>query len=83
MSVKLRLARAGAKKRPFYRIVATDTRSARDGRFIEEVGVYDPRRSPPLIKLDAARVERWIQSGAVPSPTVATLISRTAREATG
>lgn len=83
MSVKLRLARAGAKKKPFYRVVATDTRSARDGRFIEEVGVYDPRRIPPLIKLDAARVQRWIQSGAVPSPTVATLISRAAEETSG
>lgn len=81
MAVMLRLARAGAKKKPFYRVVATDKRSARDGRFIEEVGVYDPRRSPPLIKLDTARVQHWIAAGALPSPTVVTLISK-AGEAT-
>ena len=80
MSVKLRLARAGAKKKPFYRVVATQTTSPRDGRFIEEVGVYDPRRTPPFIRLDDQRVQRWLKSGAVPSPTVATLISRAAAE---
>jgi small subunit ribosomal protein S16 len=78
MSVKLRLARAGARKKPFYRVVATESRSPRDGRFIEEVGVYDPRRDPPLIRLDDERVKHWLSSGAVASPTVATLISRVA-----
>ena len=81
MSVKLRLARAGAKKKPYYRVVATESRSPRNGRFLEEVGVYDPRRTPPFIKLDGERVQRWLKSGAVPSPTVATLISRVAEAA--
>jgi len=80
MSVKLRLARAGAKKKPFYRVVAADSRSPRNGRFIEEVGLYDPRRDPPLIKFHDERVQKWLRSGATPSPTVATLISRAAGE---
>jgi ribosomal protein S16 len=58
MSVKIRLARAGAKKSAFYRIVATDTRSPRDGRFIEQLGVYDPTREPPEFRVDQARVDR-------------------------
>ena len=80
MSVKLRLARAGAKKRPFYRVVATDSRSPRNGRFIEEVGLYDPRRNPPFVKFHGERVQKWLRSGAIPTATVATLISSAARE---
>ena len=76
MAVTLRLARAGAKKAPFYRVVVTDTRNPRDGRFIEQVGVYDPTRTPVEIRLDHARIEHWIKNGATASDTVAGLIKR-------
>ena len=79
MAVTLRLTRAGGKKSPFYRVVAADTRSPRDGRFIEQVGVYDPLRSPAEVKLDTARVEHWLSVGAVPSQTVSELIHRSRR----
>lgn len=62
-------------------MVAADQRSPRDGRFIEEIGYYDPRPDPPVIKFDDERVQKWLRSGAIPSPTVATLISRAAGEA--
>jgi small subunit ribosomal protein S16 len=78
MAVTLRLTRGGGKKSPFYRIVAADRRSPRDGRFIEQLGVYDPLRSPPEIRMDSVRVEHWLSVGAVPSQTVNELI-RTAR----
>jgi small subunit ribosomal protein S16 len=74
MAVTLRLTRAGGKKLPFYRVVVADSRSPRDGRFIEQIGVYDPLRSPPEVKLDAARLEHWLKVGAVPSQTVGELI---------
>ena len=80
MSVKLRLSRYGAKKSPFYRIVATDTRRPRDGRFIELLGVYDPRRDPPEIRMDGPRVDHWLSVGATPSDTVWELIKRAKRE---
>jgi len=77
MSVKMRLARAGAKKAPFYRVVITDSRSPRDGRFIEHVGVYDPCRKPaPEIRLQMDRVDYWLSCGALPSETVGQLIAR-------
>ncbi len=76
MAVKLRLARAGAKKRPFYRIVAADARAPRDGRFIERVGVYDPTRDPSYVRLEADRVEYWLGVGAQPTRTVARLLRR-------
>jgi small subunit ribosomal protein S16 len=76
MAVTLRLTRAGGKKAPFYRVVAADSRSPRDGRFIEQVGIYDPLRSPAEVKLDKARVEHWLSVGAVPSQTVSELIQR-------
>ncbi len=79
MAVTLRLTRAGGKKAPFYRVVAADSRSPRDGRFIEQVGVYDPLRNPAEIKLDTARVEHWLSVGAVPSQTVSELIQRSRR----
>ena len=79
MSVKIRLARQGTKKKPFYRIVATDKRSARDGRFIEQLGYFDPRK--PDFKLDRARYDHWLQHGALPSDTMATLVKRSEREA--
>ena len=74
MSVRLRLARGGAKKRPFYRIVAADTRSPRDGRFLEKLGTYNPNTDPSTVKLDMPRVEYWLGTGAQPSETVARLI---------
>ncbi|MBR5872295.1 MAG: 30S ribosomal protein S16, partial [Oscillospiraceae bacterium] len=64
MSVKIRLRRMGAKKAPFYRIVVADSRYPRDGRFIEEVGYYDPTKEPSVIKVDKEKVEKWIASGA-------------------
>ena len=74
MSVKIRLRRMGAKKAPFYRIVVADSRYPRDGRFIEEVGFYDPTKEPSVIKVDAEKVERWIASGAQPTDTVKALL---------
>ena len=79
MAVTLRLTRAGGKKAPFYRVVAADSRSPRDGRFIEQVGIYDPLRSPAEVKLDTARIEHWLSVGAVPSQTVSELIHRSRR----
>jgi small subunit ribosomal protein S16 len=72
MSVSIRLARQGSKKKPFYRIVATDRRSPRDGRFIEQLGYYDPRK--PEFRLDVERYKRWVDTGARPSDTVASLV---------
>lgn len=81
MAVKIRLARQGAKKAPFYRIVATDSRSARDGRFIEQIGVYDPTREPAEFRYDEARMAHWLKSGATPSDTVRELLKKAQREA--
>lgn len=80
MAVTLRLTRAGGKKAPFYRVVAADSRSPRDGRFIEQIGIYDPLRKPAEIKLDQGRIDHWLKVGAVPSQTVGELI-RAARKA--
>lgn len=74
MSVKIRLRRMGAKKAPFYRIVVADSRYPRDGRFIEEVGFYDPTKEPSVIKVDAEKVDKWIASGAQPTDTVKALL---------
>ncbi len=74
MSVKLRLSRVGAKKNPFYRVVVTNSRSPRDGRFIEHVGVYDPNRDPVEIRFDMDRVKHWLSVGATPSETVSELL---------
>lgn len=76
MPVRLRLQRYGAKKRPFYRVVAADKRSPRDGRFIELLGTFDPLQEPPIIRLHKERVDYWLSVGAVPSQTVATLVSK-------
>lgn len=81
--VSIRLARAGAKKRPFYHIVVTDSRNARDGRYIERIGFFNPVAvggEVPL-KVDRARVDYWISQGAQPSERVAQLIKRAAKEA--
>lgn len=81
MSVKIRLSRHGAKKRPYYRIVVADARDPRDGRFIEQVGTYDPRTPAATLKLDQAKVHGWIAKGAQPTQTVRNLMKRAAREA--
>ena len=77
MAVKLRLKRMGAKKRPFYRIVASDSRSPRDGRFIETVGTYDPIVEPAEIKIDEEKALKWLKDGATPTDTVRNLFSKT------
>jgi small subunit ribosomal protein S16 len=76
MSVTIRLTRAGSKKVPFYRVVAADRRSPRDGRFIEQLGVYDPLRDPVEFRVNAERLDHWIKVGAVPSETVGQLLRR-------
>ncbi|MBS4539772.1 30S ribosomal protein S16 [Clostridium sp. D2Q-11] len=73
MSVKIRLKRMGAKKKPFYRIVVADSRSPRDGRFIEELGYYNPVSEPKEIKIDAEKAVKWLNNGAKPTDTVNTL----------
>lgn len=79
MAVKIRLARHGAKKRPYYRIVVADSRAPRDGRFIDEVGRYNPRTEPAMVKFDMEKVDQWISNGAQPTDTVARLLKQ-ARE---
>lgn len=76
MAVKIRLRRMGAKKNPFYRIVVADSRYPRDGRFIEELGVYDPTREPSVIKIDAEKAKKWIANGAQPTDTVRALMKK-------
>ena len=76
MAVKIRLARHGAKKRPFYRIVAADSDSPRDGRFLEKLGTYNPLQDPAQVVLDTDRVKYWIGQGATPSDTVRTILKR-------
>jgi len=70
MAVKLRLTRMGAKKSPFYRIVATDSRKARDGQYIEQIGYYDPTKDPADVKIDAEIAKKWLACGAQPTDTV-------------
>ena len=79
--VRIRLTRMGAKKKPFYRVVAADQRSPRDGRFIEQLGYYDPLKDPHLIKLDLERVDYWLSVGAQPSGTADKLIKRARTDA--
>jgi small subunit ribosomal protein S16 len=76
MSVKIRLSRFGTNKKPFYRIVVTDTRAPRDGRFIEKIGTYDPKKNPPSIIVDKEKAAEWLQKGARASTTVAHLLKR-------
>ena len=76
MATKIRLARAGAKKRPFYQIVVADERSRRDGSFIENVGTYDPTKNPAVVKLKTERAAEWLGKGAQPTDTVKNLLSR-------
>ncbi len=74
MSVKLRLTRVGSKKNPIYRVVAADTRSPRDGKFIEIIGRYNPQSEPSLIEFDEAKVKEWLGKGALPTAPVAKLL---------
>ena len=76
MAVKIRLKRMGAKKSPFYRIVVADSRSPRDGRFIETVGTYNPVANPAEVKIDEEITLKWLQNGAKPSDTVRNLLSK-------
>lgn len=74
MSVKIRLARAGAKKHPFYRIVAADARDPRDGRFLEKLGTYDPNADPSKLEVNRPRIDYWLSVGALPTETVRRLL---------
>lgn len=74
--VKIRLRRLGAKKAPFYRIVVADSRYPRDGRFIEEIGTYNPLTNPAEVKVDAERAQSWIKQGAQPTDTVRGILKR-------
>ena len=74
--VAIRLRRAGSKKRPFFRVVVTDSRAARDSSFVEVLGFYNPRTTPETLKLDRERLDHWVKSGAVQSDTVRTLVAR-------
>ena len=76
MAVKLRLKRMGAKKRPFYRIVAADSRSPRDGKFIELVGTYNPIMEPAEVKVNEEVALKWLNNGAIPTETVRDLLSK-------
>ncbi len=81
MAVKIRLARHGAKKAPYYRVVVADSRAPRDGRLIEEVGRYNPCVEPTMIKLDLEKIDQWIANGAQPTDTVARLIETARKDA--
>ena len=76
--VKIRLRRMGAKKAPFYRVVVADSRFARDGRFIEEIGYYDPTKEPSVVKIDAEKAKQWIANGAQPTDTVREILKKAA-----
>ena len=76
MAVKIRLRRMGAKRAPFYRVVVADSKSPRDGKFIEEIGTYDPLTSPATVTVDADKAKTWIQNGAQPSDTVRGLLKK-------
>ena len=77
MAVKIRLRRMGAKRAPFYRVVVADSRYPRDGRFIEEIGYYNPMKEPAEIKIDAEKAQKWIANGAQPTDTVKALLKKT------
>lgn len=76
MAVKIRLRRMGAKKAPFYRVVVADSRFPRDGRFIEEIGYYDPTKDPAVVKIDSEKAKAWIANGAQPTDTVRVLLKK-------
>jgi len=76
MAVKMRLRRMGAKKAPFYRVVVADSRYPRDGRFIEEIGTYNPMTEPATVNIDAEKAKKWISNGAQPTDTVKALLKK-------
>lgn len=76
MATKIRLARAGAKKRPFYQVVVADERCRRDGRFIENMGTYDPTKNPAVVKLNEEKILSWLSKGAQPTDTVRQLLKK-------
>ena len=76
MAVKIRLRRMGQKKAPFYRVVVSDSRSPRDGKFIDEIGTYDPTVEPSAVKIDAEAAKKWLNNGAQPTDTVAKLLKQ-------
>ena len=76
MAVKMRLRRMGAKKAPFYRVVVADERSPRDGKFIDEIGYYNPLTNPAEIKINAEKAEKWLSDGAQPTETVKSLLKK-------
>lgn len=78
--VKIRLKRMGAHKRPFYRVVVADSRTPRDGRFIEEIGTYNPLKDPAEIKIDVEEAQKWISNGAQPTDTVRALLKKSGVE---
>ena len=80
MAVKIRLRRMGAKKAPFYRVVVADSRFPRDGRFIEEIGYYDPTKEPTVINIDGEKAKKWIANGAQPTDTVKVLLKKAGLE---
>ncbi|HHW00049.1 MAG TPA: 30S ribosomal protein S16 [Clostridiaceae bacterium] len=77
MAVKIRLKRMGAKKKPFYRVVVADSRYPRDGRFIEEIGTYNPTTDPVHVNIDAEKAAKWLKNGAQPTDTVRSLLKKT------
>lgn len=81
MSVKIRLARHGSKKHPFYRIVAANSEAPRDGRYLEQVGLYDPNQNPARIEFKTEKLQAWLAKGARPTQTVGELIKRSASPA--
>ena len=81
MAVKIRLARHGSKKRPVYRIVVANSESPRDGRYIEQVGTYDPKASPATVRFQAEKLTTWLSKGAQPTETVARLIRKSGKPA--
>ena len=76
MAVKIRLRRMGAKKAPFYRVVVADSRYPRDGRFIDEIGYFDPTKEPSVVKVDADKAKAWIAKGAQPTDTVKNILKK-------
>ena len=76
MAVKLRLTRLGAKKNPYYRVVVADSRYPRDGRFIDEIGFYNPMTNPAEVKIDAEKAQTWLKNGAQPTETVKALLKK-------
>ncbi len=83
MSVRIRMSRHGSKKRPFYRIVVADARAPRDGKYIEQVGTYDPLSDPPKINLKDEKLAYWIDKGAIPSTTVKQIMKKAASAKAG